>query len=431
MAYTQTTQTQFIAELAVALGDSSLIFWSSDELARALHEALLLWGALTSYWVTSSTFNTVASTAFYNLSVECPTYRRRDYTFEDLTTEIQHHLLEPQAAGVPGTGMTSQFTVSQITAALKRRRNQFVIDSHLPLTTTTVSPGSPPDNTIDLPQDLAVIDRAAWKVTSTGVYSPLSRTDPYAAQAFSPLWSLNPGKPYAYSQAESMPLAMVLVPPPLVAGSAHLIYAQTLDLTVANGTSFAVPDEFAHAIKWGALYDLLSTNNPGYDPLRAAYCLERYQATLTAAAMARSMLRVRINSSPVPLATIAEIDDGKPSWQTGTGTPTTAAAAYDLLTFYRVPNGVYQIGVDLVQAAPIPASGSTAIQMGREELPYLYDYCRHILSWKMGGAEFVSTMPLYDNFLAGAARRNKLLETKARYLTSLFQRADLTDQLVA
>lgn len=431
MAYTQVTESQFIAELAASLGDPDLVFWTSDELRRALHESLLAWGALCSYWTTSASFSTVANTALYDLSQELPTLRRRDYAFGNLVTEIQHHLLEPAAAGTAGTGMTPQFSINQITAALVRRRNQFVIDAHLPLTTTTLTPPAPPANSVPLPQDVAVIDRAAWTDTDTVTSWSLSRTDFYAAQAYSPLWSLNPGKPYGYSQAESMPGSLTLVPPPSGAGTIHLIYAQTLELIPNDAVSFAIPDEWAWALKWGALYDLLSTHNPGYDPLRAKYCQERYQNALDIAAMAHSMLRVRVNGSPVPLATIAEMDCAKPFWATSLGVPSQAAAAYDLLALYRVPRGAYTISLDLVQAAPLTTGAGDYVQAGREELPYLYDYCRHILSWKMGGAEFISTMPLYDNFLAGAARRNKRLETKVRYLTSLFQRADLTDQQVA
>lgn len=422
--YSQFTQAQFVNELASTLGDPGLVFWASDELTRALHESLLIWGALTSYWITPGSFTTASNVAFYDLSVQLPTLRRRSRTLGDLAREVQYHLLEPQANGVSGAGMTSQFTVGQIVNALKRRRNEFVIDTHLPLTTIALAGGSQ----VDLPQSVAAVDRVTWKETATGVYSPLSRTDPYAAQAFEPLWQLNPGNPYGYSQAESQPLKLTIVPPPRSPGSVELVYAESLDLAANDSAVLGVPDEFSWAIKWGALYDLLSTNNPGYDPVRAKYCLERYTASLDIAAFARSMTRVRVGGENIPLVTAAELDAGTWHWQTGSGKPRKAIAAYDLLSFYRVPNGAYTINLDVVQAAPI---SSVNVEAGREELPYLMDYCRHILSWKMGGAEFVNTMPLYDNFLAGAAKRNKRLETRVRYLTSLFQRADLTDQQVA
>jgi hypothetical protein len=425
------TEDQFIADLAQAMGDPDFVFWSSDEHRRAFHEALLVWGAHTPYWTNTGTFTTVANTPFYDLSVKLPTLRPRAYTFDNLHTEIQYHILEPpMGVAGGGVGATDQFTLAQIDSALSGTRNEFVIDAKLPLTFGTFFAAS--NNTLTLDQSIAVIARAAWIDTATGIVTPLRRTDPYAAQAFSPLWNMNPGKPYAYSQAQAMPGTLTLVPPQRADGSVHLTYAQTLNLDSFTGTTtFAIPDEFAWAIKYGALGYMLGTHSPPYDPLRAKYCNARYDNAVEIAALHHSVIRVRINGKPVPLATVAELDDGKPFWQTGTGVPSVAAASYDLLSFYRVPSGSFTVSVDLVQAAPLPATGASFINIGRDEINYIYDYCRHILTWKMGGEEFVSTMPLYDSFLAGAAKRNSLIATKVRYLSSLFARADETDAQVA
>lgn len=419
MSYSQQTRVSFTTELSQALNDPNNVYWSVDELNRALNEALLLWGALSSYWTTRQVFPTVASTPFYNLNTQFPTYRARTYTYDQLTTEIQYHLLEA-ASGVIGTGMTDQFTIGQITSALTRRRNQFVIDSRIPLTFTTVPSPAPPINTIQLDNSIALITRCAWIDGATGIVTPLRRTDPFGAQSYSPRWNLAPGKPYGYSQAEAMPGAMVLVPPPLASGAVHMTYAQTLALTPAAATSFSIPDEFAWCMKYGALYEILSTNSQGYDPIRSRYAMERYSAGVELAAQHRSILQVRSNDVPLSLATLGELDSGKPYWQTGTGAPRIAACAYDLLAFYRVPSAVYSITCDLVQSAPLPAADGSFLQIGREELPYIFDYCRHILQFKIGGTEFVQSMPLYDNFLKGASQRSRLIGVKARYLTPLF-----------
>lgn len=419
MPYSQYTETAFTTELAQALNDPSHVYWTVDELTRAFHESLLLWGALTSYWTTRQVFPTVASTPFYDLNTQFPTYRSRGYTFDQLTVEIQYSLFEP-ATGVAGAGMTDQFTIGAITSALSRRRNQFVIDSRIPLTFATVVSPAPPINTIQLDNSVALITRCAWTNAATGIVTPLRRSDSFGAQSFSPIWNLNPGRPYSYSQAEAMPGALVLIPPPLASGSVHMTYAQTMALTVAAGTSFAIPDEFAWCLKFGALYEILSTNSQGYDPIRSRYALERYTAGIELAAQHRSLIQVRSNDQLLSLTTLGALDSGTPTWQTGTGTPKIAACAYDLVAFSRVPNTVYSITCDLVQSAPIPLTPSAYIQIGREELPYLFDYCRHILQFKVGGTEFVQSMPLYDNFLKGAAQRSKFLGVKARYLTPLF-----------
>jgi hypothetical protein len=419
--YAQETRATFTDALAQALNDPNRVYWVQDELDRALNEALLLWGALSSYWTTSGPlpFSTVASVPFYDLSLEYPTLRARTYTMGDLTREIQYHFYEP-ANGVSGAGMTAQFTIGQITSALTRRRNQFVLDSRIPLTFTTV-PAPPPEvSDLELANDVALITRAAWIEAVTGITTPLRRTDTFAAQSYNPIWNLNPKKPFSYSQAEAMPGTMILIPPPLGSGSVHLTYARTISIPVADTAPFLIPDEFAWALKYGAIYEILSTNSQGYDPLRTKYCMERYMAGIELAAAHRSVMRVRCNDVPLALSTLADLDSGKPTWQTSSGRPGIAACAYDLLAFYRVPDTAYSITTELSRSAPLPAAPTDFIQVGREEIPYLLDYCRHILMFKLGGTEFVQSMPLYDSFLKGATQRSRLIGVKARYLTPLF-----------
>ena len=419
MPYSQYTQASFTKELAQALSDPGHVYWSQDELNRALNEALLHWGAITSYWTTRATFQTAPGVPFYDLSTQLAALRTRAYTYDNLTREIQYHLIEP-SSGVAGTGMTDQFTIGQITSALARRRNQFVIDTRLPLTFTTFPAPAPPVNLIPLDQSVALIARLAWIDATTGIVTPLRRSDSFAAQSFSPVWNLNPGKPYAYSQVEAMPGNIVLIPPPLASGSLHLTYASTRVAAPSAGLSFAVPDEFALAIKYGALEEILGTTSQGYDPIRAKYCAERYSAAIDLAAFHRSLIQVRIGDVLLSLSTLAALDSGNPFWQTGTGTPRIAACAYDLLAFTPVPSSAFSITCDVIQAAPLPALPTSYLQLGSEELAYLFDYCRHILQIKVGGVEFVQSMPLYDNFLKGATQRTKLITAKARYLTPLF-----------
>ena len=427
MSYTQYTRAGFTTELAQVLSDPTHVYWAQDELNRALNEALLLWGALTSYWTTRADFLTTPGLPFYDLSQQFPALRSRAYTFDNLTREIQYHLLEP-ATGVSGIGMTDQFSIGQITSSLLRRRNEFIINSRIPLTWTILQTPGPGNNQIVLDPSVALIVRAAWIDTNTGIVTPLRRSDSFAAQSYNPYWNLHQAKPYGYSQAEAMPGTMQLIPPPASPGTIHLTFAQTSQLNISPSTVFGIPDEFALALKYGALTDVLSTNAQGFDPIRAKYAQERYSAMLDIAALHRSLLQVRCNGALLPLATLSSLDSSKPFWQTGVGMPAVAACAYDLVAFYRVPAASYAIACDMVQSAPLPATDADFIQLGPEELPYLFDYCRHILQIKVGGVEFVQSMPLLDNFLKGATQRSKLIEYKARYLTPLFSRAAQEEQ---
>lgn len=442
MAYTQYTFADLIALISEAMQDPANVYWSVAEVQSAIKESMLLYGALTTYWTDPANFNTAVNTPFYDLSVQLPTLRKRTITLGQLTGEIQQHFLEP-ASGVSGAGMTQQFDIQQITAALTRSRNEFVLDARLPFQVgefTVTSTGLTWDEAsqswdeetsawdalgaisgpIDLDQSIALIQRAAWRGDGTAVWSTLRREDAWSAQSYNPLWNLTPGVPFAYSQAEVAPGEFQFIPPPAGGGTLQLVYVATIDMAVEDGTLLRVPDEFAMAIKYKAMYETLSTDNKGYDYVRARYCLERYKAIVEAARGHRSVLRIRVNNRPVPLDVLSNLDGLRPKWLNQFGRPDYAACAFDFLALSKVPNGVYAITADVSSTAHLPVLLTDPIDLGREELPYIIDYCRHLLSFKMGGQEFLSTLPLYDNFLAGAAQRNKLLADKARYLTPLF-----------
>lgn len=424
MAYTQTTLTDFTADIAAALSDTGNVYWSATEIQYAVKEALLLWGLLTSRWVEQGSFTSAVRTPFYELTTALPTLRARTYTYDTLVREIQYHLLEP-ANGSGGSGMTDQFTVSGILHELLEGRNNFVLNSGIPRYVTTVDLTTPPPApVVVLPDSYTLLQRLAWLAPS-GIITRLRSADPYQARAASPLYSLAPGAPVAYSQT-GLPLNQLsLIPPPLASGQLHLIYAPSQSITTGL---LALPDEFAHAVKWSALSGLLSTSGPRFDPVRARYAAERasqYSDLVTR----KCVISVQVNGSPVPLFTIDDLDSALPYWQCTYGTPSQAAATFDILALYKVPaSTAYTVSCDVVRTAPLPASGGEYIQVGREELPYLADYCRHLLSFKMSGSDFLSTLPLYDGFLSAAAKRNSLTAQKARYLTPLFGQPDKQEQ---
>jgi hypothetical protein len=417
------TLASFTSELASAMSDPNHVYWAQDELNRIVCEGLLHWGSLTSRWIARGLFSTVIRTPFYDLNVQLPTLRRRNYTFDQIYREIQYHIFEPATGvGGGGTGATDQFTLAQNLSALARRRNIFQIDSRLPLTFATFDLTTPsPEGLVELSRDIALIQRMAWMDATSRITTPLRRTDAFTSQAANPVWNIAPGKPFAYSQTQATPWQLQLIPPPLASGQFSMIYAKT---QVVGGTDpLAIPDEFACAVKYGAMYEMFSTNSPGYDPIRSKYCAARYVSALEVTKLQQSIIRVQVNGKLVPLGTLAAMDSSRPFWQTGTGTPQAACTAYDLLGLYKVPDGVYSITCDVSETAPLPVNPTDPIDLGREEIPYLFDYCRHILCLKLGGTEFVQTAPLYDNFLRGAAQRSKLMAYEAPNYTQLLNPA--------
>jgi len=423
--YSQTTLAQFTADISAALLDTANVYWTVDEIERAIRESLLVWGALTSYWRERGIFNTSATTAIYDLSQLLPTLRSRVYTFDQLTREVQYHFYEP-SSGVVGTGMSTQFTIGQIVAALGRARNQFVIDARLPIADLEVSGilPNPPSGRTPLPQQVVALSHLWWQDAPSGIWYPLRKIDAWAEDSYIPAWPTQSAIPFAYSTAEMPPLEVGFYPIPGNSGAISAFALESEDYTatpIDQFTGLLLPDEFSAAVKYGAMYSVLNSDNEAFDPLRAQYAKQRYTSLTGAAnALMRSVIRTQIGSVPIPLDTVANLDSARPQWRNIVGTPNFAACAYDLLVFAPTPNAQYSVSCDVVRSAPVPLTTNTLLQVGPEELPYLFDYCRHILSFKLGGAEFTATMPLYDNFLAGAKQRNSILTAKSEYLTPLF-----------
>lgn len=419
MAYTQTTQAQLASDILESLNDPGAIYWSTAEVNLAINEALLTWGAKTSYWRNRGQFPSAPNIAFYDLSVQLPALRARTYTYGQLVTDIQYALNE-SPTGFGFTNQTTQFTSNQIIQALARAANEFSLDAKIAFDMTTIS-GVASQRT-PIPGTSAALARVSWTDSITGTTKVLRREDAWSEDAYNPSWTTQPGLPWAFSAAETPPVTLSLYPPPLNSGNLNLIISATTDFTSAvSGTIFPIPNEFIPAIKWRAIYSLIATQGQGYDPFRSKYCAERYQDYDSTAENMQSVIRVQVNGKPIALDTIANLDSGRPYWQSQFGTPNLAGCLYDIVALSNVPkNSNFAISCDLVQSAPLPAISSSFIQVGYEDLPYILDYARHILCFKLGGEEFQTTFALYDNFLDGVKQRNTQLSYQSRYLRDLF-----------
>lgn len=426
--YAQYTLAQLTSEISNSLEDSANVQWAADEVHRAIREGLLHWGLLTSYWRERGSVATVAGAQFYDLTTYLPLLRAHAYTFDDIVYELQYHLLEP-ATGVAGAGMSAQFPIATLTSAVKRWRNRFVLDAMTPLVEGLFPTVPPPSGRAPLDQSVIAVQRASWKDTLSGIYTTLRREDVLTADAADYLWNFTPGTPFAYSTAETRPIEIQFVPPPSAPGRLHLLYVQSIDLAIAAGASLEVLDQMVHAVKYGVLYELLSQQGEAYDPLRAQYSLARYKQIVEAALAEKSVLRVQLNDKTLPLDTIWNLDGARPRWMNQLGTPNYCGVACDILAPSLVPDRVYGLTADLVRTAPLPALPADFIQVGREEIPYIFDYVRHVLSFKLGGAEFKDALPLLDGFLSGAMQRNKLLKYKSPYFSALFGQPEKQTEL--
>jgi hypothetical protein len=59
------------------------------------------------------------------------------------------------------------------------------------------------------------------------------------------------------------------------------------------------------------------------------------------------------------------------------------------------------------------------VQVSRDVFDVILDYAQHLAAFKQGGADFISTIPLYQNFMRAAEMQNKRIAQLALYWSTL------------
>ena len=429
MPYSQFTIAQIAAQISGDLDDEGQLFWSQSEIVLAIYESLLLWGAATNYWRSSGTFNITPNraTPYYDISSATSTsaqmaaLRTRNWTLGTMVADIQNMLNEADN-GISGAGMSAQTSITTILTAIQRARNRFVLDAQLPYTVNTITQPPTTQGTYPYAQSTVYVHRVTWKDSTSGVYENLWRQDAWAYDKSYPNWPSTPGTPVAFSELENAPLTLQLYPPPINTGSLEAITVDSLILNTASAAStFNIPDEWVHAVKYAALFELLSSDSQINDPLRADYCNSRYSQYVSLVENATSIFRVTVNSTPLPTDSFANIDANFPYWRNQSGIPTMAGLIYDMLLFS--PGSALQtasVSCDVARTAPLP-SLTQSIQLGDEDTTRVIDFATHLLLFKCGGNEFKSTYVNHDNFMSAVAARGQINAAKIMYMTAQFQ----------
>lgn len=255
MAYTHSTWLTLRQQLALRLSDASNVFYTDAENALYLGEALRTFALLSGFWRERTTFVTVASTAFYDIStisIIAPSLTDRD-----LIQFIQYHLLEIATSQSTWNG-TEMFTLNDVRFALQRRRDQFLADTGIVITRSTPSVTAGATGRVDLDDSIIDVRRAAW-INALSYYTPLWREDERLLTAADSSW-MTQGVPAEYSVMAPPPITLQLAPPALANGTLELltVNAGAALNPASSATVLGIPDNLCAAIKWGALSDLLS-----------------------------------------------------------------------------------------------------------------------------------------------------------------------------
>jgi len=430
--YNAITWGQLTTALSLQLSDPSFVYWSKAELQLYLSEVIRTWGLLTGFWRDTGELTTTASAPFYDLTTLVNTNGTTllNYTIkdQDIVTLIQYHFLEP-ATGNSWTG-SEQFTLADLTNSIQKRRDQLLADTGCVVIRTSGIPLPVGQNLLFLSNSIINIRRLAY-INSIGVVTPLVPSDILAQRNYSSVDLYTPGDPYSYSSASARPTEILLVPSSSQPG--------TLDtLTVSSGTSLDptigvllnIPDDYAQAVKWGAMADLLAKDGPARDPIRSAYCERRYQLAVELIKVAPVVVNAEINGVSLDTDSITNMDAYNPTWQTTVGVPVFIASIRTLVALSPCPDNVYSITFDVVCKSPIPPTDADFVQIGQEQLDPLLGYAKHLATFKMGGEEFRNTMKDAENFFNAALAYNERLTSMNPNILSLMSQstADMEDR---
>lgn len=407
MAYSAITFGQLKTAVSGRLGDPTRQFWTGVELGRLIVEALRTLNAFTRQWTGRGVLAPRVGTTFYDVAVELPTLCGRTVTDLDLLLMLENNLLEPESAGGAWAG-SEQFTYTDLVAALQRRRDQWLLETGQVLTELNINGPGPQTTRLALPGTLMEVRRVGW-ISHTSKESPLNREDGWQKQAYARSTRDVASLPVGYSLGPVPPLQMDVLPAPREAGRLRLLGVEAGAVLNTNPASAAVllgiPDDWAWAIRFGALADLLNQSGPAQDVPRSTHCQKRWEQAVAAAKGQGLVLGADLGGVPVHVASVLEADAFQPGWMNTPGQPSTAlTCGGNLFAWAPVPDerfnrAPYGGAVDVVRNAPIPSVDGDYLDLASEAVEAVEGYVVHLASFKMGGDDFEATTGLMNDFL--------------------------------
>lgn len=198
-----------------------------------------------------------------------------------LLGDLQYALLEPSDGGQAWP--SALWTREEVLAICSQRQDRFLFDALCLVKVSALIPIVATQHRFDLPQDWIRTVSVVW-IGDDGTVRELPRVDSFEADHAIPTWeATDAAYPLAYADNDTPLLEGQILPAPTGTGNLSLLYIPRGTPLTGNGTLLDLPDEYLHAVKYGALADLLGKDGRGMDPARAAYCEQRVQlATETA-----------------------------------------------------------------------------------------------------------------------------------------------------
>ena len=430
--YQWLTFAQAKQELALRLGpgsDGASGFWTDVELGLYIKESLRVWNCLTAYWDESYafTFTQVPGQNWY-IANGTGSPRQPTLTDTDIYRMIEYHLLEPPTGGV-WTG-TNQFSLEDLSQACSRRRNEMLQASacNMSETSTAMLPNS---TSVTLP-DMVMDERRARWVPAPGQGNPITlhRSDAMGYQYFTPDYAQTVGNPERWDVIGTSPQIVALDAMTNVPSTLQVLGMEAgPDFTPPSSSPLLMPDDWSWVLKYGAMADILSKEQEGKDIERASYCRQRYEEGLKLMLHAPWLLYALVEGIRVAVQPVAGADHTNYEWQSKSGAyPELVIGGIDLYAVSPVPASPVSVLLQVVANAPVPSLDTDPIQVSRDVMDSILDESQHLALFKMGGAEFLSSLALHKSFMMVAMNTVSRLRMSGIFATTLRAIVDPQEQ---
>lgn len=389
-------------QLASRLADPSNAFWTDVECGEYICLALRQFNAVTATWKTEFTYN--SNDLWNSLALLPGSPRTRTLTDVYCYRLMQYFLLEP-ATGGTWTG-TNQFSISDFSQALQRRRDEILKISNCNQSLLTGIAVAPNARKTLLPDTVIDVARVRFLPTVTGSPVVLYRDDIVAMEFYeAPLYQIPPGTPNIFGLSSQPPLAWVVDIPPSQPGNYEAVVLESgTAFNPPTSTLLGIPDDFVWVAIWGALADLLGRESEATDRQRAAWCAKRYLDGIKLLLKTPWIELGKVQGAAVSIDSIYAADRYMPNWDSSPQTfgPCIVAGGIDFLAA-PVNSG---IGVTCLGNAPIPVLDNDTVQVSRDNWDSVLDLAQSFAIFKQGGQEFQEGLQLEARAIEAFAAEN-------------------------
>jgi hypothetical protein len=438
MPYATYTFAQLRQELANALNDSGKVFWTDGELKVHLWNSLRFWNALTGdnkQWYTLPV--TGGATLWYDLQQIAGSPRLCTLLDTDLYSWLQYALIEAQS---PLTAALSsgQFSTDQLVQSLQRARDEFLFRTGA--TSTVYSSAITPNvESLSLRETVIEVRRAYWLPAEVGgsypagaTPFPLWRSDEFAVGAYQRYGVNSPGNPNVYSPGVEPSLTLTMTPPPAFPGALELLTVESqaaLSNPPPPGTLLLLPNDFAPALYWRTLADLMDMNAECRDSDRAKYARSRFEQYCELIHSYPFILSGRVLGLPVMADAVENLDRYRPTWEVSSANHEIVGYSGSNLVVFPSA-GPQDLALYVVANANLPVADADPVQLGREIMDAILGYAQHTATFKCGWAELSATMGLFKAIVQLAAKRNAKVRAMSTFRDLLYERATREDEQV-